>query len=287
MMTVQSIPIEKIRVINARSRNKAKFREIVDNIARVGLKKPVTVSRREGEDGYDLVCGQGRLEAYTAYGATEIPAFVLDIPMEDRLLRSLVENLTRRTRTPLEMARDLLVLKERGHTNAEIAQMVGVSEAYVTQLLRLVKNGEERLIAAVERGELPITIAIDIMTADDEALQRSLREAYEAGDLRGKSLLKVRRIVDERRAKGKEIRGGSRSTARKPRGLTAQDLVRTLQRENQRQALLIKKARHCEQQLRFVVSALKDLLKDEGFVTLLRAEKLDTLPKHLNDLIQK
>lgn len=49
----------------------------------------LTVSRRSGEEGFDLVCGQGRLEAYQACGAKEIPALIVDIPLEDRLLRSL------------------------------------------------------------------------------------------------------------------------------------------------------------------------------------------------------
>ena len=49
MTSVQLVPIDKIRVINLRSRNKTKFREIVENISKVGLKKPITVSRREGE----------------------------------------------------------------------------------------------------------------------------------------------------------------------------------------------------------------------------------------------
>src|SRR5262249_40177519 len=132
MTTVQMIPIAKIHVLNARSRNKAKFREIVTNISTVGLKKPITVSPRgEGSDGYDLVCGQGRLEAYIARGETEIPALVVDVPVADRYLRSLVENLARRARTPVEMARDMLALKKRGDTYAKIAQKVGLGERYV------------------------------------------------------------------------------------------------------------------------------------------------------------
>jgi hypothetical protein len=64
-------------------------------------------------------------------------------------------------------------------------------------------------------------------------------------------------------------------------------LVRTLERETQKQEQLVKKSRHCEQQLRFVTSALKDLMKSDPFVTLLRSEKLDIIPKYLNELIQK
>lgn len=281
--TVQLVPIEKIRVINARSRNKAKFRDIAENISKVGLKKPITVSRREGDAGFDLVCGQGRLEACIASGAIEIPAMVVELALEDRLLRSLVENLTRRTPSGVEMAKDLTRLKECGHSNSEIAALVGVSEKYVVGLVRLVEKGEERLISAVERGDLPISTAIDIAATDDATMQKSLQEAYESGQLRGRALLKVRRLIAERAARGKVLRGGSK----RGKSHSTHDLVRALRKETHKQEVLVKKARVCEQQLRFVVSALKDLMKDEAFVNLLRAEKLDSMPRYLNEMIQK
>jgi ParB family transcriptional regulator, chromosome partitioning protein len=76
---IENIPIGEIRVANPRSRNKIKFQLIVSSIQAVGLKKPITVSRRERDaDGtqYDLVCGQGRMEAYLALGESTIPAVV-------------------------------------------------------------------------------------------------------------------------------------------------------------------------------------------------------------------
>jgi hypothetical protein len=74
-LSVQMIPIKQINVLNPRSRNKVTFQGIVSNISNLGLKKPITVARRlEATDGkpYDLVCGQGRLEAFVALGQTEI-----------------------------------------------------------------------------------------------------------------------------------------------------------------------------------------------------------------------
>lgn len=280
---VQLVPVDKIRVINARSRSKTKFREIVENISKVGLKKPITVNRCDGVDGYDLVCGQGRLEAYIASGATEIPAIVVEVSLEESLVRSLVENLTRRTPSGVEMARDLMRLQERGHSHTEIAEMVGVSVTYVSQLVRLIENGEDRLISAVERGELPISAAIQISSTDDATMQKSLQEAYDSGELRGRSLLKVRRMIEERRARGKGLSSGSR----RRKSASTHDLVRALRKETHKQEVLVKKARLCEQQLRFVLSALKDLMKNEQFVTLLRAEKLDALPRYLSEMIQK
>lgn len=285
MTKVQLVPIDKIRVINARGRSKGKFREIVENIAKIGLKKPITVSRREGDDGFDLVCGQGRLEAFIVCGATDIPAVIVEIPLEDRLLCSLIENLTRRTPSCLELARDLAGLRERGHSLSAIAALTGVSESYVVQLVRLIENGEDRLVAAVERGEIPITSAMEIATVGDAEMQRCLQDAYDSGKIRGRALLKMRKLIEERRARGKDFgKSNSRRSAKAP---SPQDLVRTLRKETQKQELLVKKSRHCEQQLRFVLTALKDLMKNDHFVTLLRAEKLDSLPKYLNEMLQK
>ena len=57
---VTLIPIERIEVLNSRDRNAKVFEEIVENIQDIGLKKPITVTEREGLDSepkYLLVCG--------------------------------------------------------------------------------------------------------------------------------------------------------------------------------------------------------------------------------------
>jgi ParB family chromosome partitioning protein len=81
---VELIPVERINVVNPRVRNQRVFKEIVSNIAQLGLKKPITVTKRDEPDGprYDLVCGQGRLEAYQALGQAEIPVLVIDAGVE-------------------------------------------------------------------------------------------------------------------------------------------------------------------------------------------------------------
>jgi ParB family chromosome partitioning protein len=45
---------------------------------------------------------------------------------------------------------------------------------------------------------------------------------------------------------------------------------------------VIQKAKLCETRLLFVVSALRQLFEDENFITLLRAESLDSLPAYLS-----
>ena len=93
-IAIETIPIERIAVLNPRVRDARKFAEIVDSIRQVGLKQPIKVSRTRGADGevaYNLVCGQGRMEAFQALEQTEIPAIVTDLSEEDSLVSSLVE----------------------------------------------------------------------------------------------------------------------------------------------------------------------------------------------------
>jgi ParB family chromosome partitioning protein len=284
MTAVQMIPISTIRVLNPRARNKAKFSEIVTNVSKVGLKRPVTVCPREGKDGeYDLVCGQGRLEALTRLGETHVPALVREATAEDRYLMSLVENIARRPPDSLDLIRGIAELEQRGYAPAQIAVKVGVSDTYVRELLRLHAKGEEMLLAAVERGDLPITVAVEIAAAKDGDLKRCLAEAFERGELDGRAIARARMIVERRLNKGKKNgRGGSGQHKR----ITTDDLIKTYKRSVQKQTQLVKRAQICESMLRIVCCAVRDLTKDEHFVTLLRAEKLDKMPKYLAEQLK-
>jgi ParB family chromosome partitioning protein len=102
---IRLIAVDAISVLNPRVRNKRVFQELVTSIERLGLKKPITVSQRPGRQRYDLVCGQGRLEAFIALGQAEIPAIIIDAAEDDCFVMSLVENLARRQHTPLELVR--------------------------------------------------------------------------------------------------------------------------------------------------------------------------------------
>ena len=63
--TAELIPVDQISVVNPRVRNRKVFDQIVENIAELGLKRPITVARRDQTDGphLELACGQGRVVA--------------------------------------------------------------------------------------------------------------------------------------------------------------------------------------------------------------------------------
>jgi ParB family chromosome partitioning protein len=198
--TAELIPIDRITVVNPRVRNRKAFEEIVQNIAELGLKRPITVAERESADGprYDLVCGQGRLEAFQELGQTEIPAIVITASSEDCLVMSLVENLARRQHRALDLLRDIKGLQERGYSEAEIARKTHLSLKYVRGVGKLLESREHRLLRAVESGKIPVSVAVDIAEAEDTAVQDVLRQAYEDNLLRGGRLMAAKRLVEAR-----------------------------------------------------------------------------------------
>ncbi len=282
---IEMIPISRITVLNPRARNKRQHREIVNNIEAIGLKRPITVSRREGAGGprYDLVCGEGRLEAFQMLGQAEIPAVVIEASESECLVMSLVENIARRTPRPIDIMREIGALRSRGYSDGAIGEKIGVGASWVNMIASLLERGEERLVAAVETGLIPITLAMEISKAETEEAQNLLLDAYETGTLRGKKLAAVRRMLDMRL---RSQRKGGLPTGRlgrktSSRRMTAADLMQVYQREADKQRLLVKKSDFTQTRLLFIVEALKDLLANDGFINLLRAEGLATMPRAL------
>lgn len=284
--SVEMIPIARITVINPRIRNQRIFKEIVDSIAEVGLKKPITVTRHNDADGarYDLVCGQGRLEAFQALGQVEIPALVVEADAQERMVKSLVENCARRLHQAIDLLHDIGGMKQRGYTEAEIAKKTGLSIEYVRGVVRLLEKGELRLLRAVESGQIPVSVAVEIAEADDVGIQAALQQAYEKNLLRGRKLMIAKRLVENRSRRGRGLRTHGPSRKDAP---SSESLVRAYRDDTERKRLLVRKANATRARLLFMTEAFRQLLNDENFVTLLRAEDLDTIPRNLVSRIQR
>ncbi|KRG71385.1 plasmid stablization protein ParB [Stenotrophomonas terrae] len=289
MRPIQMIPVDDIRVINPRNRSARTHKDIIDNISAIGLKRPITVSLRKGGDSaphYDLVCGQGRLEAFQRLGHADIPAFVVEEGEERCLVMSLVENIARRQHSPIELMQEICTLDKRGYDENQIAQKLGVTQSWVGMVLRLFEHGEERLISAVETGLIPVSLAVVISRSDDAGIQAALADAYTQGKLKGKKLAIIRRILEQRAARGKSQRkpfDGKKASKK----LSADDLRRVYEKEVKKQQLLAKKAEFTQGRLLFVVEAFRELLTVPKFVELLHAEGIDSLPKAIDDRMNR
>lgn len=285
---VVMVPIEELSVLSPRARNRRQHQEIVDNIDTVGLKRPITVRRRADRGGslrYDVICGEGRLDAFRRLGQTEIPVVIVDATEEDCLVMGLVENLARRQHRAIDLVREIGTLHQRGYSDANIAEKIGVSASYVNMIVQLLTRGEERLVAAVETGLMPIGLAIQIARADDSEFQAVLAEAYAAGKIKGKKVGVIRRMLEQRAKRSKALPDSGFGRRAGNRKLTPDELMRLYQREAEKQQLIVKRSDFTRSRLLFVVEALRDLFGQDGFATLLRAEGLNTMPAWLDEKV--
>jgi ParB family transcriptional regulator, chromosome partitioning protein len=273
------IPATLLRVLNPRTRNSLFFSQLVENIATVGLKRPITVAlggQSEQGDWYEVLCGQGRLEALQALGESVIPCCVVEADRIERYLISLTENIARRRHSTEELLSGLQILRDRGYTAEQIAQKTNLDSRYIASILHLLENGELRLLRAVERKEVPLWLAIDIARSPREEVQAALVAAYENGTLRGEQLMKVRKLITRREASGKSYYPKKKPAKDTP---TPQKLLRTYQAEVRRQQFVVQNAKIQENRLLLITSTFKRLLADEHFRTLLRAENIKDIPE--------
>lgn len=282
--TIKMIPIERIRVINPRCRDQKKFSQVVKSIKDLGLKKPIMVSFRaksEGEEpGYDLVYGQGRMEAFMALGHTEIPAIVTSLSKEDRLVLSLVENLVRKFPSRGDLIAEILRLKSAGYSNVQIGRKLGIADSAVGDYLSLVNAKEERLLTAALKETIPLAVAVEISKAETPAQQTAFLKAYESGRFKTTTAIRVvKRLITLRNTRGK-----SKSNALKAdQEHSPEEMVNMYRRETHKMRSLVHKARICETKILIVINAFKNLLSDESFKNLLASQNLAKLPQPLAD----
>ncbi|OGU16780.1 MAG: hypothetical protein A2076_07130 [Geobacteraceae bacterium GWC2_53_11] len=280
------ISIEDIHILNPRVRNQIIAEEIRQNIRSVGLKRPITVaSRKDVKNGkkYDLVCGQGRLEAFIAAGETTIPAVVREVSEEDAHIMSLVENIARRNGNALELLQSIKYLKSQGYADDAIAAKTNLGKDYIRGIIRLLEQGEEYLINAVEKGRIPLYQALNIASEDDTAVQRALAEAYESGALSGKKLVDAQKIISRRKHYGKSLSSPHREHAK----VSAEDLIAAYEKGAKEKKRLLAQSNYIKDVLDYTSIALRQLLKDVHFTNQLKAVGMNEIPQHVTDLLKR
>lgn len=278
---VVMIPVDAITVVNPRERNRKIHREITENIQRVGLKRPIEVRRMPGNsDRYALVCGQGRLESFKLLGQTEIPAIILDVDEETGYIMSVVENVARRNPPASEMLAQVDALRKKGYSDAEIGKKIGYTASWVNMVGTLLERGEKRLLAATEAGHIPLHLAIDISRASDSEAQHLLLEAVNSGEIKGKKVTTIRRLLQQRVRVGKAV-GEQAGGSAKRKKLSPEDLMRLYQRDAEKHKLIQLKAERVSTSLLVVNEIFKELFSNPEFVSVVKAEGLMTVPQPL------
>ena len=129
-----------------------KIQELAQSIKENGLIQPIIV-RKSPVLGYEILAGERRYRASVAAGLSEVPVIVKQLSDQDMMLHSIIENLQRENLNPIEEAKAYQSLIDKGFTHTEIAEKMGKSRPYITNLVRLL-GLPKHILTEVESGKL-------------------------------------------------------------------------------------------------------------------------------------
>jgi ParB family chromosome partitioning protein len=184
--------------------------ELAASIKWIGIVElPTVVPLDDGR--YMLTTGERRWRAAKKAGLKEIPVLVGD-PEEEktRRVKSLISNVQREDLTAVELARALEDMKADNpdiKTNRDLAGLVGKSEQWVGQMLKVLSLPEpiQEQIRSADRV-MPYDSVVEIARVEDEEARAGLLKAALNG-------ANVREIRDKaRESKGGAAKAAARST---------------------------------------------------------------------------
>ena len=101
-----------------------------------GIIQPIIVRKREGQ--YEIISGERRWRAAKIVGLATVPAIICNISNETAIAFGLIENIQRDALNAIEEANAFQrLINEFSMTHEEIAEFVGKSRTYITNLIRL------------------------------------------------------------------------------------------------------------------------------------------------------
>ena len=182
---LKSIPIGQIGRNPFQPRrefNTEELGELQESLRASGLLQPITVRRRPGKDGFELIAGERRLRAASKLGWKEIPAIIKEIDDKTILTLALVENLQRTDLNPIEEGEGYHRLShEFGLTQQQIAETVGKDRTTIANMLRLLQLPEV-VRKLLQDGQLTMGHAKVLLGLDDpEMIAILAREIVKEG----------------------------------------------------------------------------------------------------------
>ncbi len=172
----------------------------------------------------------------------------------------------------MDFARELKRMHDEGLTIKQVAVIACKDEYFTRDLIRLVEQGEERLVRGVEQGVFPIKFAMKVAATDDSQIQNVLMDAFDEGLVTTSNFAQARKIISTRAREHKTRQ------ATGPAKYTVNQLEQDIVDATRAKASYVREAQTKENRFMTLLTGINTLWKDEAFLQILREEKLSNRP---------
>ena len=145
--------------------------ELASSILKYGIIQPIVL--RKINDKYEIIAGERRYKAACLAGLKTIPAIINNTDDNTSAEIALLENLQRKNLTVIEEAQSYKKLMDRGFTQEDIANKLGISQSSIANKLRLL-NLPKEVRDALLYNQISERHARSLLSLNNEDLQKSL-----------------------------------------------------------------------------------------------------------------
>ena len=164
MRSVDKVPLNAILPPKIAMRNESRdesLESLAKSISEYGLLQPILL-KKVGKK-YEVIAGHRRLNAHKLLKLPAIDALITKADARDVLVMRLFENKHRENVTPFEEATYLnAMLVQLECKQTELAALIGVSNAYLSERLKILKYPPP-LLASLRSGEISFSVAYFLM----------------------------------------------------------------------------------------------------------------------------
>ena len=131
------------------------IKSLANSIGKNGMLQPILVRVHKWDaNRYEIIAGERRWRAAQKAQLHEVPIVVHDLSDEEALEAALIENIQREDLNPLEEAEGYnRLLKDFGHTQEKLSEIIGKSRSHIANTLRLLGLPRE-IKSLLSKGEL-------------------------------------------------------------------------------------------------------------------------------------
>jgi ParB family transcriptional regulator, chromosome partitioning protein len=188
---VEEINISDIELspYNFRSSTGIEIGGIANSIIRHGLLQPIIV--RAAKDLFEIIAGSRRYLACKSLGRKKITCHVVELDDKQMFEVSLIENIQRKSLTPLEEATAFKIyVSDNGWGSiADLSSKLGKSASYITKRISLL-NLPDDVMGSIRNSSLKPSVAEELLSVRDASKQSQL------GSLIVKRHLSINKVRD-------------------------------------------------------------------------------------------
>ncbi len=158
-VVVKQVPLAQIGANPDQPRktfSDAELSDLAASIKEKGVLQPILLRSVSGRDYlYEIVAGERRFRASKMAGLADIPALVKTMSDENAMEIALIENVQRENLNPIEEANAYQNLMTTcGYELSDVARLIGKSESYIKNSLRLITSLPASVQDLVAQGKI-------------------------------------------------------------------------------------------------------------------------------------